>query len=293
MSHSDCLSFGFEPSLGLCHLHPEDSNTVPRDLVKKTGWKHSDISKWPKELMSPCAVHSCPPGRRCIMHRVTKAAICIEAHVYSCSEELLQHATFSDESKLTGRTRSCTCHSNYLDLPLDVLSVNNAYLKKRSLSTPKFNCSGKYFAFYSPVIKTDRFKQIPASSLRKIRRRASSIVFLVKACKYAMVALHTHNDKTNNETYTIVVGGYKNSVSYIRKCIGSGHKARHRESILSCHDFRPFWLSWKNDVISVGKGQIVGQKTFMKTVLSDPIVINHVSISSYIENKAMWLFRCQ
>ncbi|XP_046356480.2 uncharacterized protein LOC124135256 [Haliotis rufescens] len=264
------------------------------DLVEKPGWKHSDISQWPKELMGPCADHACPPGRRCSVHRVTKAVMCTEVGVYVCSEAHVPNATCIYGSKLIGGTRSCTCQSNYLDVPRDVLNVNNTCMKNGSWSTPSVNCSGPYVKVYSPFLNTYTFQQIPASRLRKITGGTSSIVFLVKACHDANIALHTRPNTTDTDAYEIIVGGWTNTFSCIRRCFFCPLIDSYKESsILSCHEYRPFWLSWKKDVISVGKGQIVGHQTFIESAPSSPIVINHVSVSAFKRNHAMWLFREQ
>ncbi|XP_048251802.1 uncharacterized protein 5-like [Haliotis rufescens] len=217
-----------------------------------------------------------------------------EIGVYVCSEADVPNATCTYESKLIGGTRSCTCHSDYLDVPRDVLSVNNTCMKNGIWSRPSIHCSGDYVKVYSPVLRTYTFQQIPASSFRKVTGGSSTLVFLVKTCHDANIALHTHPNKTNTDAYEIVVGGYANSKSFIRRCRGCAQMAPCYESfILSCNEYRPFWLSWKKDVISIGKGQTVGHQTFMELVPSSPIVINHVSVSAYIGNHALWLFREQ
>ncbi|XP_067665394.1 uncharacterized protein [Haliotis asinina] len=142
-AHSGCSSFGFEPGLHLCHLHKENSSTTK--LSRKQRWKHSDVSWWPKELMGPCADHTCPSGRRCSVHRVTKAPLCLEGSIYQpdiCSDEPIPNATCSSESKLAGSVRSCTCHTNYRDVPLDVVSVNNTCMVNGSWTPPFINCTG-------------------------------------------------------------------------------------------------------------------------------------------------------
>ncbi|XP_067664550.1 uncharacterized protein [Haliotis asinina] len=296
MSHSECLSLGFEPSTGLCHLHMEDSNTALTDLVEKTGWKHSDVSQWPKicDLMGPCADLSCLPGKRCSMHPVTNEALCMEADVYVCSEESLPHATCSYKSMLTGGTRSCTCHSNYLDVPLDVLSVNNTCMKNGSWTTPTITCSGPYLKFNSPALKTYTFLPLPVGSFGKMTGRKSFIVYWVKTCRDAQITLHNRPDTNQTGAYQVVVGGYSNTISLIRQCIGCPFLIIHEESsLLSCQEYRPFWLSWKKDVISVGKGQVIGKQTFMKYAAENHTEFNDISVSSYVDNAALWLFKEQ
>ncbi|XP_067664604.1 uncharacterized protein [Haliotis asinina] len=294
MSHSECLSFGFQPSLGVCHLHMEDSNTALTDFVKKTGWKHSDVSQWPKDLMGSCADLSCPSGRRCSPLVVRKEAACVEADVYVCSEESLPHATCSYKSKLKGGTRSCTCHSNYLDVPLDVLSVNNTCMKNGSWTTPTITCSGPYVKFNSPVLRRYTFLPLPVDSFKKMTGRTSSIVYLVKACNDAQITIHNRPDTYHTSAYQVVVGGYRNTKSLIRQCTRCPFLIIHEESsLLSCQEYRPFWLSWKNNVISVGKGQVIGKQTFMEYAEKNHTVFNHISVSSYVNNAAVWLFKEQ
>ncbi|XP_071111088.1 uncharacterized protein [Haliotis cracherodii] len=297
LAHLDCFSFGFEPVLHICHLHKKDSSTTPTDLVAKPQWKHSDISHWPKELMGPCADHTCPSGRRCSVHRVTEAPLCLEADVYQpdvCSEEHIPNATCSSESKMAGSIRSCTCHSNYRDLPLDVVSVNNTCLVNGSWTPPLINCSGPYIRLTTPSISTYTFQQISASNLHTISGGTSTVVFLVKACHDANFALHASPNTYTTDVYEVGFGGYGNTKAFIRDCIQCSIMDSHSESsFVSCNEYRPLWLSWKNGVISAGRGPVAGTQKFMQWAPRSPIVINHVSISTHLNNPGTWLFREQ
>ncbi|XP_067665680.1 uncharacterized protein [Haliotis asinina] len=295
-AHHGCSSFGFEPKLRTCHLHKKNSSTAPTEMKLKPPWKHSDISRWRKELMGPCADHTCPTGKRCKVHRVTKAPICSEADVSQpdvCSEKRVKKANCIYESKLAGSVRSCSCHRNYRDVPLDVVSVNNTCMVDGSWTPPVINCTGPYIRLTTPSTKEYTFKQIPTSTLQSITGGTSTVVFLVKTCFDANFALHTFLNMSTDASamYELSIGGFSNMKSVIRGCWLCSVTDSHVEpSIVSCNEYRSFWLSWKNGVISVGKGPVAGSQLFMQWAPTAPIVINHVSISTYLNNPGTWLF---
>ncbi|XP_067665645.1 uncharacterized protein [Haliotis asinina] len=292
-AHLGCSSFGFEPTLRTCHLHKKDSSTAPTDLVTKAPWQHSDISHWPTEFMGPCQDHTCPSGRRCSVHRVTKAPLCLEVDIYQpdvCSEEQFPHAICSYASKLTEGMRTCSCHINYRDVLLDVVSVNNTCMANGSWTQPLINCTSPYLRLTTPNTKRYIFKQLASKTLQVITGGTSTMLFLVKACHDANFALHTY-PYMYIIAYEVAFGGHENTKSFITGCLQCMNMAVHHESsIVSCNEYRPFWLSWKNGVISAGKGLVGGRQQFMKWAPVTPIVINHVSISTYVKNPGTWLF---
>ncbi|XP_046556880.1 uncharacterized protein LOC124266111 [Haliotis rubra] len=293
-AHHGCSSFGFEPNLRTCHLHKKDSSSAPTDLVTKPPWKHSDISHWPKELVGPCTDHTCPSGRRCSVHRVTKAPLCLEGEIYQpdvCSDEPIPNAVCSSESKLAGGVKSCICHTNYRDVTLDVVSVNNTCMADGSWTPHVINCTGPYVGLTTPSIGTYTFQQISTSNFQTITGGTSTLVFLVKTCHDANFALHTNPNTYATAMYEVSFGGHGNSRVFINGCLLFNNKASLFESsIVSCNDYRPFWLSWKNGVISAGKGVVAGSDQFMEWTPASPIVINHVSVSTYVNNPGTWLF---
>ncbi|XP_067665633.1 C3 and PZP-like alpha-2-macroglobulin domain-containing protein 8 [Haliotis asinina] len=292
-AHLGCSSFGFEPTLRTCHLHKKDSSTAPADLVTKAPWQHSDISQWPKELSGPCEDHTCLSGTRCNVHRVTKAPLCLEADVYQpdvCSDELIPKATCSSESKVAGSVRSCTCPTNYRDVPLDVVRINQTCMVNGSWTQPLINCTGPYVRLTTPSTSIYTFQLIPTSSLQTITGGTSTVVFLVKTCHDAIFVLHTYPN-SYTPVIEVAIGGDNNMRSFVHGCIGCAFTEYHDESsILSCNEYRPFWLSWRDGVISVGKGLVAGGQRFLQWTPTTNIVINYVSISTYVNNPGTWLF---
>ncbi|XP_071110649.1 uncharacterized protein [Haliotis cracherodii] len=207
----------------------------------------------------------------------------------------IPNATCSFESKLAGSIRSCTCHSTYRDVYLDVGSVNSTCLVRGSLSPPSINCTGPYIRLTTPSISTYTFQQISASNLHTISGGTSTVVFLVKACHDANFALHTSPNTNTTDVYEVSFGGYGNRKTFIGgECIQCSIMNSHAESsIVSCNEYRPFWHSWKNGVISAGRGPVAGAQTFMQWSPAKPIVINYVSISTYVNNSGTRLFREQ
>jgi len=64
-------------------------------------------------------------------------------------------------------------------------------------------------------------------------------------------------------SYEIVIGGYDNTLSDIRKgAHGSILVQANTPNILRCDEFLPFWIKWENSELSVGSGSL-GSNIFM------------------------------
>ena len=79
--------------------------------------------------------------------------------------------------------------------------------------------------------------------------------FRVRACHDAHVLLSEQPGITNVTTYEIIIGGWKNTQSVIRRAIKGENKAAiNRTGLLACKELRPFWVSWELGTIKVGRG---------------------------------------
>ena len=95
--------------------------------------------------------------------------------------------------------------------------------------------------------------------------RRYSVVFSAKACSDVHVGLARFagiNDVDMNE---VVIGGWNNTKSVIRKSPQNDDDSATLETIdiLSCTETRYFWISWYYGMIRVGKGSIVGDDQFL------------------------------
>ena len=117
------------------------------------------------------------------------------------------------------------------------------------------------------------------------------MVFSVKACNDAHLAMAESEAKPNELAYTIQIGNYKNTKSVIRtsKKPGSENKALAlTPNILNCDEFRTFWVSWRNGRIQVGRGSVPKQRQFMEWEDPRPLPVNFFSVSSGYGSTGEW-----
>ncbi|XP_071951473.1 C3 and PZP-like alpha-2-macroglobulin domain-containing protein 8 [Antedon mediterranea] len=79
--------------------------------------------------------------------------------------------------------------------------------------------------------------------------------------------------------YEIVIGGWKNTKSVIRRCAQCDIEKEHKETgILSVDEFTKFWISFVNGSIRVG---LVGSDLFMEWNDSNPLPVKYVGFSTW------------
>lgn len=102
-----------------------------------------------------------------------------------------------------------------------------------------------------------------------------------QACTDMKVALSRDPQVTDSNVYEIIVGGWTNTQSVIRRGLGGDTVATvATPDILSCSESRPFWIGWQNGNITVGRGNVTGQESFMSYADPAPYVIAAVSLAS-------------
>ena len=65
----------------------------------------------------------------------------------------------------------------------------------------------------------------------------------------------------------------------------------HQKQILTCEQFRPFWLSWKHGKFGLGQGHIPEQAVILE--VKDPVSVPVYNLSVNIfksEIKGEWIF---
>ena len=112
-------------------------------------------------------------------------------------------------------------------------------------------------------------------------------MFKAKTCSDVHVGLARYAGISNVEMNEVVIGGWNNTQSVIRKGPqNDGDRAElQTPDILSCTEYRFFWIYWDDHVISVGKGSRVFDDEFLRWY--GPGVTKHVSALSFT-NAAGW-----
>ena len=120
----------------------------------------------------------------------------------------------------------------------------------------------------------------------------------VMACSSALVALSTSIYTTNENTYEIEIGASGNMKTVLRDAVqGSEVTEVETPSVLSCSEWRVFWVRWSvtdsECVVQFGSGPDVDQNTILEYAFSEDkaYVIGAVSVASHPGNGAHSLWR--
>ena len=119
-------------------------------------------------------------------------------------------------------------------------------------------------------------------------REISHVTFTLKGGRDAYVGLlaDVKSQFTGEPFYEIVIGGWNNLGVALRKIGNNGTEVKYppanNNGYLNAQEFRHFWISWKDHVISLGFGTKVGQGTlFSHDDKASPMDINHLAFSSF------------
>ena len=118
----------------------------------------------------------------------------------------------------------------------------------------------------------------------------NNISFRVRAGNDAHIALSLDKNNWDTHTYEIVIGGWKNSRSVIRRCDQCLPKSNFVHSPLNASEFKPFWISWTNGDIRVGTGTELFAKEFLRWRDNDPEEIRHIGVSTGWGSNGTWVF---
>lgn len=133
-------------------------------------------------------------------------------------------------------------------------------------------------------LKTDRNYNYNSNFVGDVSR-VTSKVFSVLATNDAHIGLGaSQNPHTGNPAFwEIALGGWSNSKSVIRTARGSAEVATFHGNLHDGRFFKPFWVSWSDEYIRVGTGNVVGANQIMKApkssdnALREPIRFMHVT----------------
>jgi hypothetical protein len=110
-----------------------------------------------------------------------------------------------------------------------------------------------------------------------------SLVFHLKIATDAYLALTPTKDNYDGKIYEIIIGAFGNTCSIIRvakqdNMVASGSSP----NILDANTFRPFWISWANNNILVGKGAVVGEHILAAyDEYETPVTVNFLGITGF------------
>lgn len=90
------------------------------------------------------------------------------------------------------------------------------------------------------------------------------LTFMIRAASDAHLSLCAVYSDLQRKTLEIVIGADGNTVSLVREgSMGPVKSEAITMNILSKHEFRYFWLSWKDHHLEVGRGSLYGHGRFL------------------------------
>ncbi|VDI07224.1 Hypothetical predicted protein [Mytilus galloprovincialis] len=126
----------------------------------------------------------------------------------------------------------------------------------------------------------------------------TSLTFSVKTCKHARIIL-TDNTTSFRPAYIIIIGLWTKHqiVSRITTCFSEKftrclYSSIETPSILSCSEFRTFWVSW-NTNITFGQGDIIGDNITRSEMLYNEVVIDFIGIQTVSGDNDKWTFNSE
>lgn len=136
---------------------------------------------------------------------------------------------------------------------------------------------------------------IPSLTYNQLSKSAIGqnwVVFQVKACRDAHVALSEMFNNVQTRTYEIIIGGNGNQNSFIRDDNTFGEVQRvDTPNIMDCDNFKTFWVKWGVMYrITVGEGALVDSRTFLNYVDVDRRSYEGFTVSTYYDITGVWDF---
>ena len=142
---------------------------------------------------------------------------------------------------------------------------------------------GNMYTLYTPSDKGYQYMWMSSDS--------HFFTFRVKACHDATVGLSQEPGVTTDNTYEVIIGGRKNTATFIRK-IFAGDRTIWKElpiaNLTSCNETRPFWVTWRSSVITVGRGLVINQNPFLTWQDPNPMRVTGVAITTGWGSDGVW-----
>jgi len=116
--------------------------------------------------------------------------------------------------------------------------------------------------------------------------------------QYVFVRLLLFSEKYNDSlfAYEIIIGGWYNQQSSIRKCGLELWATTTNHTPLSETDFQSFWITWLTNstqnglTIRAGIGVVQFVNEFLVLHDSEPCAVNYIGISTGDDSRGTWIF---
>lgn len=121
-------------------------------------------------------------------------------------------------------------------------------------------------------------------------RGKNNVTFKVQSCRDVHIGLAARYNDTDHDFYEIVLGGWANSMSVIRRQKQGSHVVEAHHHPDDCNHLRPFWISWIGGRIAVGTGSRMGYGEFMNYTDPHPYDISYLAVSPWPDSAAKYEF---
>ncbi|VDI41586.1 Hypothetical predicted protein [Mytilus galloprovincialis] len=135
----------------------------------------------------------------------------------------------------------------------------------------------------------------PLNQYGFIASEKSSIDFGLKVCHDAFIYLSASlvMDSTA-DVYEIVMGGGSGTKVFLRSKNGVDvAQGLLGTSNTDCDQFVPFWISWENGNVKIGKGLIINQDVVIDWTDSDPFIIAGIGVRTGYGSSGQWVFHVE
>ena len=122
-------------------------------------------------------------------------------------------------------------------------------------------------------------------------RDSESITFSVQASNDAHIGFMCNSC---NDFYEIVIGGWANTKSVIRrKPLGTydavAKNSASTSGIVDGNEYRPFWAQALNGIVRFGTGHIIGQNVVIQWQDPSPIIPNNIGFMTGYGSSGDWI----
>ena len=136
------------------------------------------------------------------------------------------------------------------------------------------------------IYESDNFKKLTEDK---------AIIFTVDAKNDAHIGFFSEKKSCpihcTNEMYEIVIGGWANSQSVIRRgSQGSNKDLKATLNILKSNEDRSFWADAKDGLVRLGKGKVIGYDIVMKWQDNQPLDPSYVGFMTGWGSTGIWKF---
>ncbi|XP_046578004.1 uncharacterized protein LOC124285779 [Haliotis rubra] len=195
----------------------------------------------------------------------------------------IENAHVSGRGNVVGSVRKYTCRKGFMDTSYPK-GTNKARCRENfRWSQPGLRCTGPWIRKETEATRRGRkYVELTEEELKHVFADRT-LIFQVKTCHDANFNYDKYETLTNF-TDKITIGGGGNTYWKIYRC-----NQIKENNIVSCKEFRSFWIKFHGNRVQMGKGNTVGEREVISCEHKFKVI--HLRISTYIRNAGTWLFK--